>query len=292
MLKTYRIALIEKLKVLGDLDDEILGLIKEEHIDDEIKETGIFREAVHEMVVRIDKTLKVENNSGSDKSMQLNSSIASTVGMGVKAKLPKITLKKFHGDPVQYDPFWDAFSSAVDENQQLSDVDKFNYLKNLLEGPAAAAIRGLPLTTDNYAAAKEMLKKRFGQKQTVIDAHMEGLVKLSPVASDDDPKLLRQLYDQVESHVRALQALGIYKDSYGKLLVSFLPEKIPMRLRLIISKKIETPEWDLETLLESFDKEIEARERCEVMTFKTLKKPFQNHQSKGEKQALGQHQHF
>lgn len=189
-LKTYRIALTEKLKVLGDLDDEILGLIKEEHIDDEIKETGIFREAIHEMVVRIDETLKVENNSGSDKSMQLNSSIASTVGMGVKAKLPKITLKKFQGDPVQYDPFWDAFSSAVDENQQLSDVDKFNYLKNLLEGPAAAAIRGLPLTADNYAAAKEILKKRFGQKQIVINAHMEGLVKLSPVASDDDLKRL------------------------------------------------------------------------------------------------------
>ncbi len=132
-LKTYRIALTEKLKVLSDLDDEILGLIKEEQIDEEIKETGVFRESIHEMVVRIDETLSLESNEGNtDKSMQLNSSITSAIGMGVKAKLPKIALKKFQGDPIQYNPFWDAFSSAVDENQQLSDVDKFNYLKNLL----------------------------------------------------------------------------------------------------------------------------------------------------------------
>ena len=49
----------------------------------------------------------------------------------MKAKLPKIPLKKFHGNPIQCAPFWDAFASVVDENQHLCDVDKFNYLKNL-----------------------------------------------------------------------------------------------------------------------------------------------------------------
>ena len=199
------------------MDEEILGLIKEEQIDQEIADTGIFRESIHEMIVKIDETLKFETeNENPDKSAELNST-SNSMGMGIKAKLPKIVLKKFQGDPIQYNPFWDAFSSAVDENQQLSDVDKFNYLKNLLEGPAAAAIRGLPLTADNYGAAKEILEKRFGQKQIVINAHMEGLVKLSPVSCNDDLKRLRQLYDQVESHVRALQALGIDKDAYGTL---------------------------------------------------------------------------
>ena len=60
----------------------------------------------------------------------------------------------------------------MDENQALSDVDKFNYLKTLVEGTAAAAIRGLPLIADNYEAAKNILKKRFGQPQVIINAHM------------------------------------------------------------------------------------------------------------------------
>ena len=73
-----------------------------------------------------------------------------------------------------------------------------------MEGPAAAAVRGLRLTADNYGAAKEILKKLFGQKQIVINAHMESLVELSPVTSDGDLKHLRQLYDQIDSRVRAL----------------------------------------------------------------------------------------
>lgn len=38
-------------------------------------------------------------------------------------------------------PFWDSFEGAVDDNPGLSDVDKFNQSRNLLEGPAAVAIR-------------------------------------------------------------------------------------------------------------------------------------------------------
>ena len=37
-LQTYLMALTEKLNVLGALDDEILALMTEEHIEDEIKE--------------------------------------------------------------------------------------------------------------------------------------------------------------------------------------------------------------------------------------------------------------
>ena len=40
-VKTYRIALTEKLDILGALEDEILILIAEENIEDEISETGI-----------------------------------------------------------------------------------------------------------------------------------------------------------------------------------------------------------------------------------------------------------
>ena len=265
-LKTYRIALEEKLKILGSLDDEILGLLKEDQIEEEIEETGNFRESIHEMNVKIDEVLlaEVENNSDKSNSHSVTSNSFS-YGLGVKAKLPKISLKRFHGDPMLFSPFWDSFVSAVYENQALSDVDKFNYLKTLVEGTAAAAIRGLPLTADNYEAAKNILKKRFGQPQVIINAHMEGLVKIAGVASDSNLKRLRELYDQVEAHIRALQAIGVESESYGKLLIPLLMEKLPANLRLIISRSIDKEEWDLDVLLRAFDSEIEARERCELI---------------------------
>ena len=40
-------------------------------------------------------------------------------------------------------------------------------------------------------------------------------------------------------------------------------EKLPPSMRLIISRAIDQPEWDLDILLKAFDSEIEARERCE-----------------------------
>ena len=129
-VKTYRIALTEKLNILSALDEEILTLITEEYIEDEIRETGIFRESIHEMIVRIDETLnavEVENSGHTDKSISHypSNSNSFTEGLGAgRAKLPKITLKKFYGDPISFTPFWDSFKSAVDDNPSLSDIDK------------------------------------------------------------------------------------------------------------------------------------------------------------------------
>jgi len=50
----------------------------------------------------------------------------------------------------------------VHTNSQLSDVDKFNYLKGKVNGAAKEAISGLALTKENYAVAvgiRETCKK-------------------------------------------------------------------------------------------------------------------------------------
>jgi len=48
----------------------------------------------------------------------------------------------------------------------------FNYLISLLEWSAAEAISALILTASNYVAI-EILKVRFGNKQQIINRHME-----------------------------------------------------------------------------------------------------------------------
>ena len=42
-------------------------------------------------------------------------------------KLPKLVLKKFNGQPIAWQEFYDAFDSSVHKNPSLSDVDRFNY---------------------------------------------------------------------------------------------------------------------------------------------------------------------
>ena len=94
-------------------------------------------------------------------------------------KLPKLVLKKFNGQPTAWQEFYDAFDSSVHKNPSLSDVDRFNYVRNLVEGPAYSTIAGLQLT--NYKAALNLLKERFGQKRIIINCHMENLMKIPPV---------------------------------------------------------------------------------------------------------------
>ena len=64
--------------------------------------------------------------------------------------LPKIDIKSFGGDPLQWLTFWDSFSAAIDKNHGLSDIEKMNNLNGMLKGEVARAISGLPLTEENY----------------------------------------------------------------------------------------------------------------------------------------------
>ena len=66
------------------------------------------------------------------------------------SRLPKLTLPTFNGNPLQWQTFWDSFIAAVDSNTDLSLVQKFGYLRAQLQGDAANAIGGLPLTDANY----------------------------------------------------------------------------------------------------------------------------------------------
>ena len=62
------------------------------------------------------------------------------------------------------DYIWDSFESDINARVTvLSVIDRFNYLRSLLEKSAAEVISGLTLTADNYKEAVSILK-RFGNK--------------------------------------------------------------------------------------------------------------------------------
>ena len=60
----------------------------------------------------------------------------------VRARLPKLEVRKFGGNIGEWQEFWDSFESAIDKNETLAEVDKFSYLRGLLVGPARSAIAG------------------------------------------------------------------------------------------------------------------------------------------------------
>ena len=153
-LKQLRISLEDPLETIRALDAEILDELEDEK---GIEEAGDFSERVLEIVVEIESVLSwKEKAEGGGDSASPNPTATSAARGNKHAKLPRLTLKSFLGDPGEWQTFWDSFRIAVHENPELHNIDKFNYLKTLLGGSAAATIAGLPLTNDNYTAAIEL----------------------------------------------------------------------------------------------------------------------------------------
>eukprot|EP00795_Rhopilema_esculentum_P000685 gene685-10393_t len=210
-----------------------------------------------ETVIEIDYILAEDNDGTSTKS-----STASKRNNRAQVKLQPIKLREFSGNPKEWQQFWDGFSSAVHENDDVATINKFHYLVGLLKGEAAEALTGLPVVMSNYLEAISILKARYGQKQIIINSHMEALMKLPSCSDSTDVHGLRKLYDSIEANIRGLQSLGINSAQYGALLIPVLQQKLPSDLQVEISRKIGNEEWNLAILLDILKVELEARERC------------------------------
>ena len=119
-LKRYRVALNERLEILTTLDNEIVELVDDKDIEQEVTDSVTFRESIHK-VSYMEEMLSFNVDTPSDKSLD-NSSI--NLGEGsesndseIKARLPKISLRSFSGDPINFQPFFDSFKSAIDDNK-------------------------------------------------------------------------------------------------------------------------------------------------------------------------------
>ena len=163
-----------------------------------------------------------------------------------------------------------SFKSATHDNNDISKIDKFNYLNSLLEGTALRAIQELTLTEANYDAAVEILQVRFGQPQQIIAAHMYELLKI-PASTGDRPSSLRFIYDKINVHVRALASLVVSSHQYGSLLIPIILPKMPGDIRLQIARQAKKDAWKIDDLLPIIKFEIEAREMSEAT--KSSEKP-------------------
>ena len=148
-----------------------------------------------------------------------------------------------------------------------------------MEGSAKEAIARLTLTSANYSSAISILEKRFGNKKQIIAKHMDALLAVDSVSSQHNVKGLRRLYDQLETHIRGLQALGVESESYGSLLYSVLVKKLPSELQLLVGRQLSSDDWTLQALMNTLEQEIVARERTTAASQPHSRLPREQHTS-------------
>ena len=139
-------------------------------------------------------------------------------------------LPKFSGDLLAWPEFWEIYEASVHENLAYSPVQKYLHLKQHLDGAAARAIQGLPLTAENYPEAVKILQDRFGKDGVRKDMLVAKLLGLPEVTDDDNIRSLRRLIDDMTAGVRSLRALNAA--CIGEVLLPVLKSKIPAPWRL------------------------------------------------------------
>ena len=108
------------------------------------------------------KKTAIMNETGNDKKVK---------GKVTSVRLPRLELKKFDGNILKWQEFWDTFESTIHKNNDLQNEDKFNYLRSQLKRQASKMSMSIELTNDNCNTAIALLRERYGKKQVMIDLH-------------------------------------------------------------------------------------------------------------------------
>ncbi|GFQ71789.1 DUF1758 domain-containing protein [Trichonephila clavata] len=266
------VQLISKYEEMSTLDKEVESLINIESLEDEILTREEYRDKFIIWKIRAERYIGTVSSITFQNSVEnqpqnvtpLNNTVSSVLTN--QPRLPKLTLESFSGKDISSFPsFWARFKSAVDDNSNLNDVDKFSYLKSVVTSDAELAIRGLTLTPENYAKAVKILEDRFGRKELIVDYHMNRLLNLSPVRKSFDVIALRKLYDQLEINIRGLESLEIFPDSYSCLLFPIIMKAIPPDLALEYNRKHNEKQSQVTDLTTYLRGEVESRERTEIL---------------------------
>ena len=156
----YRDSIIALSDDVKKYDDDIFDLLTEE---EDLKTDGLEAQEYglksRTVLAKIDsyKRKSTASGSGSGTVNVTNNKPAEPVKSS-GLKLPKLDATTFSGDATHWKSFIEFFDAAVHLNEQLSDVEKYTYLKSYLKGVAAEAIEGLPVTSENHQHARDVLK--------------------------------------------------------------------------------------------------------------------------------------
>ncbi|KAF0702325.1 DUF1758 domain-containing protein [Aphis craccivora] len=154
-----------------------------------------------------------------DNTASINPNVNSIV------KLAPLEIPQFSGAYTEWAAYHDIFSALVYNNDKISDIQKFFYLRSSLSGDAESVIRCLQTTADNYNAAWNSLIQRYDNKKVLIQVHTQAIFDLEPIKKESSSQL-RKLVDALSGHMKALESLGERPSQWGALLMHLVVSKL------------------------------------------------------------------
>jgi hypothetical protein len=231
-----KLQMIEKnFEKLDALDQEILAFVAQTCSDDDQEAELIASEEYEEKyrIVKLKCDHFLEDKVSTPRSSSPSSDHASTVGGETSHKktykLPKIEIRKFSGELKEWLGFWSQFQK-IHEDNTLHNSDKFQYLvQSMVPGTRALQlVSSYPQSADNYPLVIAALKDRFGDKILLTEVYVRQLLKLV-INNVGKPRnfTLSAMYDELKSHLRALETLGVRQEQSAAFLYPLVESSLP-----------------------------------------------------------------
>ena len=173
------------------------------------------------------------------------------IGKPQAVKLQKYTITPFKGDCKDWLRFWNHFVVEVD-SANISEISKFNYLLELVEGEPKEHILGLPHTPEGYHEAKKILEMTFGKDIKVHEALIRDLESLPNITSSHKIKEIHEFYTKLSKTVRTLATMK--KLEGAQSYVYSIMDKLGPISEAMAQKDDDWEKWGLEELVENLRK--------------------------------------
>ncbi|GFU34439.1 hypothetical protein NPIL_626702 [Nephila pilipes] len=189
-----------------------------------------------------------------------SSEFSSSSSINTSVKLPTIKINTFFGGIEEFPSFWERFNSCIDSNASLSLVDKHVFLRGYLDGEAKRLVDGISVIGDTYETTKKLLEDKYGNKDRIIQSHLDYLEYLKPV-QDPSPMELNDLYIECNRRLQALNALGENTEAYGRILAQKIIRSFPTEICcrwIIYAKREKLAEGNITRLMQFLAEEVEG----------------------------------
>lgn len=145
-------------------------------------------------------------------------------------QLPTLNIPTFCGDYESWLSFHDIFVSLIHNNNSLSTIQKFYYLKSSLRNDAESLVQSLEITNENYPLAWGLLKERYENKKLIVRKHVQALFDI-PKVEKESASSLRNLIDCTSKNLRVLNQLGELTDQWDTLIVFMISNNFDLATR-------------------------------------------------------------
>jgi hypothetical protein len=141
----------------------------------------------------------------------------------------------------------------------LCPLNKHAFLKGYLEGEPKMLVDGIAVTATTCEETKKILHARYGDKNHIIQAHLDYLEEINPIRFPS-PEALNTTYIECNRRIQALCALGEDVNGYGRVLAAKILRAFPddiCRRCIIHVKRAGHSEGDMK-LMEFLGEEVDG----------------------------------